>query len=116
MTPYTRADRVGGLIQQALSDIILRKVKDPRLNLATITGVKLTRDLKIARVYFSIPGGPDKAKDASSGFNSAAGYIKVALARQIELRYMPDLEFYYDESFDYGSKIDKLLKSIQTDS
>ena len=60
MTAYSRADRVGGLIQQTLSDILLKEVKDPRLELTTITDVKMTRDLRIARIYFSAPGGAEK--------------------------------------------------------
>ena len=57
MTAYSRADRVGGLIQRTLSDILLRSVKDPRIQHATITHVKVTRDLRIARIYFSVSGG-----------------------------------------------------------
>ncbi len=114
--PYSRADRVSGLIQQALSDILLKEVNDPRLEMATITHVKLTKDLRIARIYFSAPGGPEKIEAARNGFNSALGFVKASLARRIGLRYMPDLEFYYDESFDYGAHIENLLDSIRSKS
>jgi ribosome-binding factor A len=114
--PYSRADRVSGLIQQALSDILLKEVNDPRLEMATITHVKLTKDLRIARIYFSAPGGPEKIEAARNGFNSALGFVKASLARRIDLRYMPDLEFYYDESFDYGAHIENLLNSIRSKS
>lgn len=114
--PYSRADRVSGLIQQALSDILLKEVNDPRLEMATITHVKLTKDLRIARIYFSAPGGPEKIEAARNGFNSALGFVKASLARRIGLRYMPDLEFYYDESFDYGAHIENLLNSIRSKS
>lgn len=114
--PYSRADRVSGLIQQALSDILLKEVNDPRLDMATITHVKLTKDLRIARIYFSAPGGPEKIEAARNGFNSALGFVKASLARRIGLRYMPDLEFYYDESFDYGAHIENLLDSIRSKS
>lgn len=115
MNTYSRAERVGGLIQQTVSDILFKQVKDPRLELATITYVKMTRDLKIARIYFVVPGGDQKAAAAAEGFQSAAGYLKRALSSRLDLRYMPKLEFYYDDSFDYGSKIEKLLKSIRTE-
>lgn len=114
--PYSRADRVSGLIQQALSDILLKEVNDPRLDMATITHVKLTKDLRIARIYFSAPGGPEKIVAARNGFNSALGFVKAALARRLGLRYMPDLEFFYDESFDYGAHIENLLDSIRSKS
>jgi ribosome-binding factor A len=113
---YSRAERVSGLIQQALSDILLKGVKDPRLEMATITHVKMTKDLRIARIYFSAPGGPEKIEAAQLGFNSALGFVKASLARRLGLRYMPALEFYYDESFDYGAHIENLLDSIRTKS
>jgi len=113
---YSRADRVSGLIQQALSEILLKGVKDPRLELATITHVKMTKDLRIARIYFSAPGGPEKIEAARTGFNSALGFVKASLGRRLGLRYMPELEFYYDESFDYGAHIENLLESIRTKS
>ncbi len=116
MTPYSRADRVSGLIQETLSEILFKHVKDPRLKMATITHVKMTRDLKIARVYFSISGGAKKIQAATEGFKSAMGFVKRTLARRLDLRYMPQMEFYYDDSFDYGSHIDQILKSIRTDN
>ena len=116
MSTYSRAERVGGLIQQTVSEILLRQVKDPRLKMATITHVKMTRDLKIARIYFVVPGGDQAAKAATEGFASAAGYLKRALSGRLDLRYMPTLAFYYDDSFDYGANIEKLLQSIRTAS
>lgn len=113
---YSRSDRVSGLIQQALSEILLKGVKDPRLEMATITHVKMTRDLRIARVYFSAAGGSKKIEAARQGFKSALGFVKAALGRKLGLRYMPELEFYYDESFDYGAHIENLLDSIKTKS
>jgi ribosome-binding factor A len=116
MTQYARADRVGGLIQKTLSEILLRSVNDPRLEMATITHVKVTRDLRIARIYFTIPGGSQGVDDALQGFKSALGFIKRSLARELGLRYMPEINFYYDNSFDTGARIEKLLKSIHENS
>lgn len=116
MKSFSRADRVAGLIQRTVSEILLKEIKDPRLEMAVVSAVRMTGDLKIARVYFSITGGPDRAEAALAGFRSATGYIKRMLADQVELRYMPSLEFYYDESFDYGERIDNLLKSIHDSS
>jgi ribosome-binding factor A len=110
MKPFARSDRVGGQIQKVLSDIIHKRVKDPRLEMATITSVKMSRDLRIARIYFTTSGSNKSVEEVKEGFKSALGYVKLTLARQLGLRYMPDLRFYYDTSFDYGSKIDKVLK------
>ena len=115
MTSFSRADRVSGLIQEVLSDILHKHISDPRLEMVTITAVKMSRDLKSARVYFTIQGGKTKSESATKGFSSALGYIKRSLAGTLELRYMPELKFFYDESFDYGSHIDQLLESVKTD-
>ena len=76
----------------------------------------MSRDLRIARVYFSISGSKKNTEEVAEGFKSALGYVKRTLAHQLGLRYMPDLRFYYDDSFDYGSHIDKVLKSITKDN
>ena len=116
MTPFSRADRVSGLIQEILSSLLKKDIHDPRLKMVTITSVKMSRDLKLARIYFSIYGDSNKREAAAKGFESARGFIKRSLARELSLRYMPDLIFFYDESFDYGSHIDELLKRITTEN
>ena len=95
---------------------MLKKVKDPRLEHVHITDVKLSRDLRIARIYFVTSGNKKNIEAALEGFKSAIGYVKRSLARQLGLRYMPDLKFFYDESFDYGSRIDKVLKAVKADN
>jgi ribosome-binding factor A len=73
----------------------------------------MSSDLRIARIYFTTPGGQTGRDAAAKGFECAAGFVKRTLARQLALRYMPDLKFFYDESFDYGTHIDGLLESIK---
>jgi ribosome-binding factor A len=113
MRPFARSERVCGQIQKLLSDLLQKKVNDPRLLMATVTGVKMSRDLKIAYIYFTLSGGEKCQKNALEGFSSASGFLKKALASKLGLRYMPDLKFIHDDSFDYGSRIDSLLHSIQ---
>jgi ribosome-binding factor A len=110
MIPFSRADRIGGLIQKMLSDILKKEIKDPRLKMITITGVTVTRDLKLARIYFAAPNSKQKREAATIGFTSARGYIKRMLAHALDLKYMPDIKFYYDESLDYGAHIDELIE------
>jgi len=114
MISFTRSDRVSGLIQEVLSDILKKEISDPRLQMATITGVKMSADLKLASIYYTTSGDKDKRDATAQAFNRAHGYIKKKLAQQLELRYMPQLRFFYDESFDYGSRIEKLLKTVST--
>jgi ribosome-binding factor A len=111
---FNRADRVGGQVQRVLAELIQKGIKDPRLAEATITGVTLSRDLRIAKVYFAMHGGAEK-KAILEGFESAKGFIKRELAKELGLRYMPDLKFFYDGSFDYGAHINRVLKSLTTD-
>lgn len=110
MIPFARSDRVSGLIQKVLSEILQKDIKDPRLRMATITGVEVSRDLKLARIYFTTPDG-EQAKDAAiKGFDSARGYIKRTLAHELDLKYMPDLKFFFDASIEYGAHIDSLIQ------
>ncbi len=114
MKSYARSDRVSGEIQRIISDILRKDISDPRLNRVAISGVKMSKDLRNARIYFALSDGKYTRKDAAEAFNSALGFIKRTLAGQLGLRYMPDLRFYYDESFDYGAHIDQVLKAIDT--
>jgi ribosome-binding factor A len=115
MTSFSRAERVSGLIQETLSDLLNKRIHDPRLHMATITRVKMSADLKSARIYYAIYGDDKRSQDAAKGFESARGFIKRILAPKLGLRYMPDLKFFYDDSFDYGSHIDQLLEKIKSD-
>ncbi len=116
MKPFARSDRVSGQIQKALSNLLQKSINDPRLAMSTITGVKMSPDLRTASVYFATSGGEKRRNEAVAGFKSAMGYVKRSLALQLGLRYMPKLKFYYDESFDYGLHIDNVLKAIKTDN
>ncbi|MFO7712880.1 30S ribosome-binding factor RbfA [Desulfosarcina sp.] len=112
---FNRAERVGGQVQKLLAALIRKGINDPRLARVTVTGVVLSRDLRIAKVYFAAHGGQNDEKALLAGFESAKGFIKRELARELGLRYMPDLKFFYDTSFDYGAHINRVLKSLQTD-
>lgn len=116
MKPYARRDRVGGQIQKVLTDVLHKKIKDPRLQQAVITGVSMSSDLKSARIYFTTFGGMIDAGDVADGFASAVGYLKRVLARNLGLRYMPKLTFHHDGSIDYGTHIDNLLKQIENEN
>ena len=113
MIPFARSERVSGLIHQVLSEILKKDIGDPRLKMATITEVEGTRDLKLARIYFTTPGGKQEKDKAIKGFNSARGFIKRILAHEMDLKYMPDIKFFYDDSLEYGAHIDELIKSTK---
>lgn len=109
---YKRADRVADLIKAELSDILLRRIRDPRIGLLTITDVKMSDDLRSARIYFVQMGKDRLDAELQAGLEKAKGYLKRELGKRLNLRYMPDVFFFYDKSFEYGSRIDKLLMEI----
>lgn len=115
MKPYTRAERIGMKIQTVLSELMTKKISDPRVEMVTISRVTLTGDLSIAYVYYSVFGEAQAVKNAAQGFKSSKKFIKKQIAPQLKLKYMPDLQFVHDDSFDYGARIDSILKSISDD-
>jgi len=113
MKPYSRSDRVGGQIQKVLAELLHKEISDPRLDGATITAVKMSRDLRIAKVYYAAAGGRSASLDMAEGFNRARGYIKKELAQRLGLRYMPDMKFFYDDAIDRGARIEELIKMVK---
>lgn len=112
MLPYKRNQRVGDLIRTEVSGIILTRLKDPRIGFVTVTEVQLTEDLKSARIYVSVLR--KEQEDATLGaLRKASGFIRREAAKNVHLKYMPDLEFYVDNSIDYGARIDTILKQIK---
>ena len=113
MKPFSRSARVGGQIQKVLAELLQKEISDPRLDRATITAVKMSRDLRIAKVYFATAGEQGAAENATEGFNRARGFIKKELAQRLGLRYMPDLKFFYDDAIDRGARMEELIKMVK---
>jgi len=112
MKPYSRSDRVGGHIQRHLAELMQRSIHDPRLDPATITSVDVSPDLRMARIYFTVTGPKAARQKAKQGFERAKGFIKRELAHRLGLRYMPELKFYVDESFDTGGRIEDIFHRL----
>lgn len=107
-----RAEKVAEAIHEIISALLIKGVKDPRIGFTTITGVKLSDDLHLATVFFSVVGDQTEKKAAEKGLNSAKGYLRKEVGRNLRMRYVPDLIFRYDASLDYGQHIDELLDEI----
>jgi ribosome-binding factor A len=112
---FKRADRVADLIKQEISDILRREAHDPRIANITLTDVRLTDDLRSARIYFVELGKDCLSADVEKGLAKAKGFLKRELGKRLQLRYIPELAFFYDPSFEYGSRIEKLLKEVRKD-
>ncbi len=114
MKPYARADRIGGRIQFAITELLSKKMQDPRIEMATVSGVKMTSDLRVAHVYIAVFGDKKRISETMNGFKNSKGFIKKSIAPKLGLKYMPDLKFIHDESFDKAAKMDELIKSAIT--
>lgn len=111
MKPYTRADRISGRIQFAITELLSKKMQDPRIEMATVSGVKMTPDLRVANVYIAVFGDQKRISDTMKGFSRSKGFIKKSIAPKLGLKYMPDLNFVHDESFDKAAKMDELINA-----
>lgn len=109
---YPRSHRVGETIHKCLSEIFSRGLKDPRIGFVTLTSVEVTPDLHLARVYYTVIGDEKSRRDTKVGLEKAAPFIRRQLAGQLKMRYVPDLLFVYDDSIEYGVRIESLLKEI----
>jgi len=109
---FKRADRVADLIKVELSDIILRQIRNPRIGMITITDVEVTDDLKLAKIFFVELGKDTCNPETQKGLGQARSFMKRELGKRLRLRYVPDIVFTPDESFAYGSRIDRLLAEI----
>lgn len=113
MHPYKRSLRVGDLIKEEVADIIMHKIRDPRLGFVTVTAVKASDDLKHAQVYVSVLEDAKRAKTHKI-LKSSAKFIRSELAKRIKIKFIPALIFKLDESIEYGAKIEKMLNEIKS--
>lgn len=107
-----RNAKVGDQILRIMAGLLIEKVRDPRIEGVTLTGISLSKDLKHAKVFFSKIGTDDEKDNALAGLESATGYLKKQIAAQTDLRYVPDIIFEYDSTLETGDRIEKLLKKI----
>ncbi len=107
-----RQKRVGQLLRQEISDMILREIKDPRVAFVSVTSVDLTADLRRAKVHVSVLGSESKRKSSIAGLRSAAGYIRRELGHRLRLKYVPEISIVYDDSIEEGSRILALIDSV----
>ncbi len=111
MHPYKRSQRLSILLREEIADIIMKRVKDPRLGFVTVTDVGMSQDLKIAYVYISVYEGD---KDLTLEIlNSARGLIRSEVSKRVRVKFIPNIEFRIDKSIEHGDRIDKLLKEIK---
>lgn len=107
---YKRSERVGDQMAHEIADIVMRRIKDPRIGFVTVTGVAVADDLRNATVFVSVYGG-DKA-ETLAGFESASAFIRSELGRRMRLKFIPELLFRIDETAERGAHLMEVLRSI----
>ena len=111
-----RTDRVAGLLRQELSQLLVDRLKDPRLEaLVSITQVKLTTDLHHASVGISVLGTPDEQREALQGLESSAGFLHRELRQRLRLRPVPSLRFVLDTSLQEGDRVQALMDRLRAE-
>ncbi|RFA37748.1 ribosome-binding factor A [Virgibacillus dokdonensis] len=107
-----RANRVGEQMKKELGEILTRKIKDPRVGFVTVTDVEVTGDLQQAKVFISVLGNDKQKKDTLLGLAKAKGFIRSEIGKRIRLRKTPELMFEFDEAYEYGNRIETILKDL----
>lgn len=98
-----------------IADILARKCKDPRLRFVTVTDVEMNNDLRKAYVYVSLLGNDVETETVGKILDNASGFVRLELGRRLELRYTPEVSFWFDSSGSRGDKIDRLLDTVLPD-
>jgi ribosome-binding factor A len=110
-----RANRVGEQMKKELSDIIGRKIKDPRIGFVTVTDVQVTGDLQQAKVFISVLGDEEQKENTLKGLAKAKGFIRTEIGHRIRLRKTPEIQFEWDDAMEYGNRINSLLHQLHDD-
>ncbi len=115
---FDRTDRVSQKLQEILAKLLLREMRDPRLQGMEITDVEISPDLKHAQVYWVLIERSDeegRREEAEEGLENAVGYLKREVGERLDTKYTPDLDFRYDESIERGRRIESLLDDVRED-
>ena len=104
-----KLERLNDNFQEVISEILHTEVKDPVLNFVTITGCEITRDLSFCKVYFTTLNNKE---EVLKSLKNASSFIRGEISKRIEIRHTPEIRFIFDESIEYGNKIEKILNDI----
>ena len=109
-----RLNRISEQIKKEISSIIMSEIKDPRISeMSSVIHVKVTPDLKYAKVYVSVFGNEEEKIKSLNGLKSASGFIRKKLGERMKLRILPEIHFEIDESIEHGARINQILKEIK---
>ncbi len=114
MSTHARTERVGQEVQAAIAEVLARGLlRDPRIGFITVTGVKMSPDLRVAKVFYSMIGDPEQRQETQAGLEAAKGFVRREVTARVKLRISPEIYFSWDQSLTEGDKIDRLLKEVK---
>ena len=113
MAKSYRIQRINEIIKEIVSELILYKIKDPRVGIVTITAARISRDLSSAKVYFSVMGDEQARAESLEGLRSATNFMRRSIGQELDLRLSPELNFVYDDSLDRAERIDRKLREAR---
>ena len=105
-----RVQRINETIREVVSELILYKIKDPRVGMVTITAARISRDLSHAKIYFSVMGDEAVQAESFEGLKSATNFVRRSIGQELDLRISPELTFVYDDSLDRAERIERKLR------
>jgi len=112
---FSRLDRIADVMQKEIAQLIQRELRDPRISMMTISHIKVSKDLSHAKVYVSVMH-EEKAEETIATLNRAAGFLRGALAKRIQLRIMPALNFVYDDTNIRANRLSRLIdEAVKSD-
>ncbi len=111
--PLRRQERVSEKLHHELTDVLQRRIRDPRLASITVTGVEVSPDLKQATVFFTSLGDGEARREALNSLQRAGSFIRHQLSQSLNMRFTPELRFVLDESWQQGARIDELLGQLR---
>lgn len=115
MAQGSRPDRVGDQIRKELSELIAREVQDPGVGFLTITRVKVTPDLQLARVFYTTMGDDRARKETARALGRAMPFLRRQVGQRLRLRHVPELQFMYDESIERQDRIERIIQDIHAE-
>lgn len=110
-----RQVQVADAIQQHMSDLLQRELKDPGIGFTTVTRVEVSQDLKYARVYVSVMGSPEEQKSTMAALDRGRGFIRREIGQRLDLRAVPEINFRLDTSAEYSDRINRLLNELKVE-
>jgi len=115
MPAGSRPSRVGDQLRKELSDLLARDVQDPGIGFLTITHVKITPDLQVARVYYTTMGDAKSLRESQRALERATPFLRRQIGGRLRLKRVPQLEFFFDESVARGDRIERILQDISAE-